>query len=75
MSVLADRDAVYSPEIARSGYYPWTVKVAGSIVTGHITAQAIAEFASFDNTYAREEFPRTTSVLNMGAEKDAVVPP
>lgn len=72
---MPDKDPIYEPFFSKLLPYPWAVRVASTPRTVHVTAEQIDEFAAWDNSYAKELFPKDVCVLNVGAGADTVVPP
>ena len=65
----------YEDEIRRRGFGEWRVKVAGKHIIGKITTEGIDAFASWDNSYIEEAFPKAVDVLTIHGLADEVVPP
>ena len=65
----------YEDEIRERGYGAWKVKVAGKHIIGKVTPEGIDAFASWDNSYIEDAFPKAVDVLTIHGLADEIVPP
>jgi len=59
----------------KQGYGEWKVKVAGRQVVGKVYPQDLEEFASWDNSYIEDAFPKAVDVLTVHGLADETVTP
>jgi hypothetical protein len=65
----------YEDAIRKQGYGEWKVKVAGKSVIGKVYPEDIDAFASWDNSYIEDAFPKAVDVLTLHGLADEVVTP